>query len=278
MLANIETRKEKPYLRTKILGDVLAIPVLFDDEPGGEGPSEIWHKGHQRLECYACHSERVMQCYACHMIRDDRESSPIDWVLGVGEGRPPTPSVGRWTGRSLLQQWDEPVLGFNRRNRIAPFMPGGQAIVTHIDSQGNEILSNGTAETSAGLYGFSMSPVQPHNISPGSRTCPSCHSSEKALGLGSDFMDLKRLGLPLNFSPDRLVDEEGVRIQDSAHSGARPFSREELAGLLRTGACITCHEHAPETRDTLPEFPASLKGADRRHRKSMNEAVKPKEK
>ena len=276
-LANVEFGKERAFLRTKVSGKELAIPMLFKDESGGRGPSEIWHKGHQRLECYACHSERLTQCYACHMIRDDRKSSPTDWVLGVGEGQSPEASVGRWTGRSLMQQWDEPVLGLNRRNRIAPFMPGGQAIMTHVDAQGKEIVSNNTAETSGGLYGFSMSPVQPHNIDLGSRTCSSCHSSRKALGLGSDLMDLKRMGLPLNFSPDRIVDEEGVRIQDSAHDGVRPFGREELANLLRTGACIICHEDAPKARDALLDSPASLKGADERHHKSINEALKPKE-
>jgi hypothetical protein len=277
MLA-VETREGKAFLRTKISEDFLAIPMLFDDEPGGQGPAEIWHKGHQRLECYTCHSERVTQCYTCHMIRDDRASSPIDWALGVGEGRPPASSIGRWTGRSLMQKWDEPVLGFNRRNKIAPFMPGGQAIVTHIDPQGTEIASKKTAITSAGLYGFSMSPVQPHNISSGSRTCSSCHSSTKTLGLGSDLMDLKRLGLPLNFSPDRIVDEEGIPIQDSAHNGVRPFSRGELTELLRTGACIVCHEEIPKARDILLDAAPSLKGADARHRKAMNEALKPEDK
>jgi mono/diheme cytochrome c family protein len=176
-----------------------------------------------------------------------------------------------------MQQWDEPVLGYNRRNRIAPFMPGGQAILTHIDAQGKEVVSNGTVETSAGLYGFSMSPVQPHNITLESRTCTSCHSSKRALGLGGDLMDLKALGLPLNFSPDRIVDEEGFRIQDSAHDGVRPFDRDDLANVFRTGACITCHEDAAGPRDAAADTPVTLEGADEHHHTLMNEASKPKE-
>jgi hypothetical protein len=276
-LANVEFSKERPFLRAKATGERLAIPTLFQQGPDGQGPSAIWHRGHQRLECYACHSERTTQCYACHIVRDDRQSSPVDWVLGVGEGRTAEPSVGRWTGRNLMQQWDEPVLGYNRRNRIAPFMPGGQAILTHIDAQGKEVVSNGTVETSAGLYGFSMSPVQPHNITLESRTCTSCHSSKRALGLGGDLMDLKALGLPLNFSPDRIVDEEGFRIQDSAHDGVRPFDRDDLANVFRTGACITCHEDAAGPRDAAADTPVTLEGADEHHHTLMNEASKPKE-
>ena len=275
-LDNIEISEQAPYLRTKIHGERLPIPVLFGDESSGRGPAEIWHEGHGRLECYACHTERQQQCYACHMIRDDREPSPIDWGLGIGEREGPEPSAGSWTGRKLLQQWDAPALGFNRKGRISPFAPGGQAIVTHIDEEGETLVENQAFTTAGGLYGFSMNPVQPHSVGLASRSCPSCHSSTKALGLGSELTDLKRLGLPLNFSPDRIVDEDGVRIQDSAHEGVRPFNREELVGLLRTGACVVCHERAPEISDrgaAGSDAFQSVKGSDGRHHESMRDAV-----
>jgi hypothetical protein len=215
------------------------------------------------------------------MVRDDREPSPIDWGLGVGERQGPEPSAGSWTGRKLLQRRDEPALGFNRKGRISPLAPGGQAILTHIDEEGETLVENQAFTTAAGLYGFSMNPVQPHSVSSASRSCPSCHSSAKALGLGSELTDLKRLGLPLNFSPDRLVDENGVRIQDSAHEGVRPFNREELTGLLRTGACVVCHERAPDISDggaAGADAFQSMKGADGRHHESMRGAVRRKEK
>jgi hypothetical protein len=275
-LVNVEFIDGKPYLRTKILKERHRIPVLFSGGSEDAGAPDIRHGGHRRLECYACHSQRVSQCYVCHMVRDDREQSPVDWALGVGEGQAPETLTGKWTGRKLYQQWDEPVLGFNRKGRISPFTPGGQAILTHLDSGGGEVLSNHTFETSGGLYGFSINPIQPHSISSESRTCPSCHSSRKALGLGSDLVDLKRLGLPIGFSPDRAVDEEGGRIQDSPHAGARPFNREELADLLRTEPCAACHEFVRPQPKQPQRRPASLKGADARHRERMKELVGPK--
>jgi len=268
-LENVEAASDKLYLRTKLFNEKIPIPVLFPADPEGSGPAEIWHQGHGRLECYACHSERLSQCYGCHMIRDDRKTSPIDWVIGIGEGQPAEPSVGWWSGRTLAQTWDDPVLAFNRKDRVSPLMPGGQVMLTHIGSAGNTIKKNHTFTTSGGLYGFSMNPVQPHNISAGSRTCSSCHSSARALGLGGELLDLKRMGLPINFSPDRIVDEEGLPIQDSAHEGVRPFSREDLANLFRTETCIVCHEKAPERSDGAIAPPPSLKGADGRHHEAI---------
>jgi hypothetical protein len=292
-LGNIETGGQGPYLRGKISGKKHPIPLLLSKDTGGaEGvsdspdpagselasPADIGHSGHQRLECYACHSKRVQQCYACHMVRDDRTSSPVDWGLGIGEGQAAEPSPGSWKGRKLLQLWEEPVLGLNKKGRVSPMMPGGQAILTHLDADGETIERNRTFTTSSGLYGFSTSPIQPHNISKGSRSCQSCHSSKKALGLGSGLIDLRRLGLPLSFSPDRIVDEDGVRIQDSAHEAARPFNGEELAGLLRTKACVVCHEKAPKLRDGTPHAPpTSIMGADKRHHESMKEMLEPRD-
>ena len=238
---------------------------------------EIWHRGHQRLECYACHSTTLPQCYGCHMTRDDSSTSPVDWAIGVGEGQSARPSVGRWTGRPLFQEWNDPVLGVNRRDRVAPFIPGGQAIVTHLDSTGELIKLNYTFTTSGGLYGFSMSPIQPHTISTESRTCSSCHSNRKALGLGTEFVDLKRLGLPLDFSPDQAVDETGGRIQDSAHEGVRPFSGEELARLFRTEACIDCHQQRVERIPPASSVSGSLNEEDRRHHEAIRSLSVPEQ-
>jgi hypothetical protein len=170
VLANVEFEGGRPYLRTKVLVERRPIPVLYSGRRESSQPADIWHKGHQRLECYACHSASVPQCYACHMVRDDGGVSPVDWAAGVGEGEPAQSSEGRWTGRKLFQLWDRPVLGFNRKGRIAPFIPGGQAMLNHLDAAGKQLKLNHTFTTAAGLYGFSMNPVQPHNVTSESRT------------------------------------------------------------------------------------------------------------
>ncbi|MBI5116778.1 hypothetical protein HZA56_09920 [Candidatus Poribacteria bacterium] len=270
-LANVAMTDGKPYLRTKVFEEEHRIPVVYLSDTDSSRPAGIWHKGHLRLECYTCHSLNVPQCYVCHMTRDDGRVSPVDWATGIGEGQLPRSSAGMWSGSALYQAWDNPILGIGRRDRISPFMPGGQAILDRLSSGGEKIVSNHVFKTSAGLYGFSMNPVQPHNISAESRTCPSCHSNKKTLGLGSDFADLKRLGLSLNFSPDSFVNEEGGRIQDSGHEGVRPFNGEELAGLLRTDSCIVCHK---EPMEMFPSrfTPGSLKEGDRSHEEAIKKS------
>jgi hypothetical protein len=276
-LGNIDIEEGKPYLRTKILLEQRAIPVLFTG-PAAPAPADDPHAGHRRLECYACHGARVAQCYCCHMARDDRQTSPIDWVEGIGEDRVAQSVSGLWTGRSLYQRWDEATLGVNRKGRISPFMPGGQAIVTHLDRLGRAIDSNRTFTTSGGLYGFSMNPVQPHTTSTEPRACHSCHSNEKALGLGTDFADLKRLGLQLSFSPDSFVDEEGRRIQDSAHDGVRPLSVEERAAVFRTEACAACHMTIPPRARPAVGRSVSAEDADEQHRQLIEDLLEMKEK
>ncbi len=277
-LAHVKVEDGKPYLDSKLFDERHPIPLVYTGPSEKSWMADVWHKGHQRLECYACHSTRVPECYACHMVRDDRKPSPIDWVSGVGEQQATQPSAGSWTGRSLLQLWENPILGVNRRNRTSPFMPGGQAIVTHLDSSGDFVKANHTFTTPGGLYGFSMNPVQPHSIDVGSRTCGSCHSSDKALGLGSGLIDLRRLGLSLNFSPDRFVDEEGSRMQDSAHENSRPFNGEELAALRKTELCIECHETAPGRKPIQSEKQYSIEEADRNHHEAVRKLLLPESK
>lgn len=274
-LNQVTMEEGEPYLHTKLFDESLRIPLVYIPPSGDSWMAEVWHKGHQRLECFTCHSSYVPECYACHMVRDDRKTSPIDWVAGLGEQQPPRPSEGSWAGRSLLQLWGNPILGVNSKNRISPFMPGGQAIFTHLASSGNFVKANHTFTTQGGLYGFSMNPVHPHTVDEGSRTCGSCHSNDKALGLGSTLVDLKRLGLQLNFSPDRFIDEEGSRIQDSAHENSRPFNGEELAALRRTEVCIECHERTAEHKAIPSEKTYSAEEADRSHHQAVRKRLLP---
>lgn len=275
-LKNVYVQDGKPYMLSKIFLTKLPVPVISSKDDSSSLPG-IWHKGHQRLECYACHSTAAPQCYACHMTRNEAGTSPVDWAQGVGEAQPAQALPGSWSGRKLLQQWLEPVLGVNYRDRISPFIPGGQAVVTHIDANGTPLSSKEMFATAAGLYGFSMNPVQPHTTSSESRTCTSCHSSKKAIGLGTPgLLDLKRHGLPVAFPPDRVGDEEGVRVQDSPHQGSRPFTGEEIRKIYRTGSCESCHPERA-AREHKPDVPPSLKGADEMHRKLMELLVSPKE-
>jgi hypothetical protein len=273
-LKHVDIIDDTPYLQAKLTLEMHRIPVIHSKEEGSDTPA-IWHAGHGRLECYACHSASAPQCYVCHMVRDDARPNPVDWVRGIGECAGPQESSGSWAGRKLFQLWEAPVLGVNQKNRIAPFIPGGQAVLTHLDEEGETVKLNHSFTTAGGLYGFSLNPVQPHNVTRESRACSSCHSERRALGLGSEgFADLRRLGLSVAFPPDKCVDEEGNRIQDSAHE-VRPFNREELIDLYRTGGCVQCHERPLEGAHPSALRPGSMTEADRRHHRAIGESVAP---
>ncbi|GAB4352338.1 MAG: selenite/tellurite reduction operon c-type cytochrome ExtM [Candidatus Abyssubacteria bacterium] len=275
LLKHVDVIEGVTYLQARLTLEMHRIPIIYSDQ-GEADLSAIWHEGHQRLECYACHSTGAPQCYVCHMVRDDAKPSPVDWVEGLGEGAEPLESAGSWTGRKLFQAWTQPVLGVNQRDRIAPFVPGGQAVLTRLDAGGETVRSNHTFTTAGGLYGFSLNPVHPHSVTTEAPTCSSCHSERKALGLGSEgFADLKRLGLSVTFSPDMFVDEEGNRVQDSSRDNVRPFTREELIGIYRTGGCEYCHERPLKDGRAPASQTDSITEADRRHKRMIERAVAP---
>lgn len=65
--------------------------------------------------------------------------------------------------------------------------------------------------------------------------------SSKAMGLGSGIYDSKKNGLPIDFELERIVDENGKQLQETAREGARPFNKAELQRMDRSGTCVACH-------------------------------------
>jgi hypothetical protein len=97
-------RESRSYKRQVVLGDELVLTakgrkysnVLVEDgkiwvvdKRDGQrheskvitGTPEHTIVGHERLECYACHSHSVAQCYGCHTEYDQRAKS-MDFIKG----------------------------------------------------------------------------------------------------------------------------------------------------------------------------------------------------
>jgi len=125
-----------------------------------------------------------------------------------------------------------------------------------------------------GINSIVMSPVQPHTISKKSRTCESCHTTQKAQGKGInggkyfadqskttivDLMDAqKRLlvkgtdeqipaipNLKHDFSV--MIDENGTQVQTVGNHWklSQALDNETRAKLDRSGACMSCHKEMP---------------------------------
>jgi hypothetical protein len=117
-----------------------------------------------------------------------------------------------------------------------------------------------------------MSPTQPHTMTKNARSCESCHSSSKALGLGIEstrpwnerhFVDLETVTGDIlsnraqpqmepikNLDHDwsRIVDEEGNQLATVGHHFklSRAFNKAEIDRISREGTCLSCHKQIPE--------------------------------
>jgi hypothetical protein len=199
-------------------------------------------KGKNQLECYACHGLTVPQYYGYSFKRDDRKVSPVDWVVGTGERVDPSPSGGKWSIDYAYLRWENPVLGINTKGRVSTYLPLYQGFLTHISEEGETIVHNQFNKTASGLPGLCMVPIQPHTNSKRALNCAYCHSDDKALGQYSGGIDTVAQGWPVNFPLERIVDEQGIQIQETFYSGARPFEKGELDRVNRINSCLSCHK------------------------------------
>ena len=195
-LWHVELRDDGAWLHTKITGRVLRIPE----------PAEEHHAGdptHDRLTCAACHSQWAPQCYGCHMAFDPagEQWDHIDKML--------TP--GRWSDRFWHAENGLPALGVNAGDRIEPFVPGMIMTIEHPDWDAAKFVRR-------------FAPLSPHT-SGTSRSCESCHRSDRALGLGAG----KALqdGLPA----DAWTNTDNSLGGRASMPGQRPFNAAEMRSI-----------------------------------------------
>ena len=246
------------------------------------------------LECYTCHAAWAPQCYGCHVKVDYSggkqnpdflKASHDQDIHGTTGGMRDLKKYlvpGKVTETRSFLRWEDPALAQNGEGRITPVIPGCQTTITVIGADGEALLQNhifkipnAEGAGAEGQNAIDMSPVQPHTISKESRTCESCHSSAKALGLGvgggklngdnskTTVMDLmtadKKLlvkktheqisAIPnLKYDYSQFVDENGTQVMTVGHhfklSGA--LNKEQRDKLDRSGTCLACHENIPD--------------------------------
>ena len=249
----------------------------------------------ERMECYACHASWAPQCYGCHIKIDyTKDAAHYDWVElgrqhradGLTEEHTLAAEAMRLSGeivetRSYLR-WEDPALGQNGEGRISPVVPGCQTSLTVINAHGKTVVANHIFRIPdvegagpEGQLAADMSPLQPHTVQKGARSCESCHADPKALGYGiragahTDAPDrdhhvdlMTARGEPIvaqsspqmhaveNLSHDwsRFVSEDGQQLQTVGHHFAlsRPLNDAERAHMQREGTCLACHQEIPD--------------------------------
>jgi hypothetical protein len=170
-----------------------------------------------KMECYSCHTLWAPQKYAQHLTFDYSSKRPT-----VAQ----TESFIRW---------EEPMLSLNGEGRIAPTIPEYQIDMTLLAKGSKELLKDYKPGKSI------MTPLQPHTVTKGSRSCESCHTSSKSLGLGSRVLKGKKDYM-------QLINKQGVQLQSLGESFTlqSALSKEQRDKIDRRGSCLACHQDMPD--------------------------------
>ena len=246
------------------------------------------------MECYTCHATWAPQCYGCHVKVDYSggkqnpdfvKASHDQDIHGTTGGMRNLKKYlvdGQVTETRSYLRWEDPALAQNGEGRITPVVPGCQTTITVIGKDGKALLQNhifkipnveGAGEE--GQNAIDMAPIQPHTIQKEARSCESCHTSDKALGLGigggklnndqskttiMDLMTADMVVLPkqtdeqmpaipnLKNDYSRFIDENGTQLMTVGHHFklSQPLDKAQRSKLDRRGVCLSCHQSIPE--------------------------------
>jgi len=120
----------------------------------------------------------------------------------------------------------------NAEGRIAPSVPEARSRITVVTQDTKEHSLKTPDEKS-----LEMHSLQPHTVQKEARSCESCHTTPKALGMPIS-------GLRIFKSEETLFDantsqRRGFRL-------AAPLSKEQKESLDRSGMCFSCHKDIPK--------------------------------
>lgn len=235
--SNVFVRDGKVQVMGKRSGKIFTSKIV-------SGTPEHAVKGHERLECYACHSRTVVQCYGCHTTYDRRETA-MDFIKGEE-----TP--GAFSETEDFRMLYPFPLAINQRGKISPVTPGCQTFVTEIDEYGN-ILRDDEIASFRGKRQLRFAPFYSHNTGKKAVGCRECHSNPRFLGFGQSVVagaDIEGT-LLCDKCPDkpldgfiRMVDGRVKAYSAITRENSRPLNSTEVKKVLRVNLCITCHDRA----------------------------------
>jgi hypothetical protein len=115
-----------------------------------------------------------------------------------------------------FRHWQFLTLGVDIRDRIAPFRPQYQYMVSFVDRKGRVVLDSVLPKRpDTGEPGWAYMPFYPHTVSPRGRSCEDCHG--RALVAGKGFMEgrsqdlLLTIPTPPIYPTLRLLSGEEVK-------------------------------------------------------------------
>jgi hypothetical protein len=198
--------------------------------------------GHERMECYSCHSHTVVQCYGCHTEYDLSEKGR-DFVKGID-----TP--GTFSETEDYRMLYPFPLALNQRGMISPVTPGCQTFITVSDPEGRTQM-DGYVARYKDQNQLRFAPFYSHNTGKKAVGCRDCHSNPAFLGFGQHVVasgDIEPSMLCQN-SKKRPLDgflilQEGEVRAFSAitREESRPLNEAEVRRTWAVNLCLICHE------------------------------------
>jgi hypothetical protein len=231
-----EDQDEKIYVMGKRSGKLHESKVIT-------GTPEHTIAGHERMECYACHSSTVAQCFGCH-TKYDQTRFATDFIKGKN-------TRGTFTETEDYRQLYPFPLALNQRGRISPVTPGCQTFVTVIDPQGRKTLDE-YVTLFKGKNQLRFAPFYSHNTGKKAVGCRECHANLAFYGFGQHVVegDTIKATLFCEKSPEQPLDGfltmEGGKVSAFSavtRENSRPLNGAEVKKTLAVNLCLVCHDN-----------------------------------
>ncbi len=235
--SNVLMRNDSVMVMLKRSGRMLRSPVVT-------GTPEHRIAGHERVECYACHSRSVVQCYGCHTTYDKREMG-WDFIRDAA-------SPGSFSEKEDVRKLSPFPLALDERGRISPVTPGCQTFITVIEKDSTRSRDEYVARF-RGKQQLRFAPFYGHNTGTRAVGCSECHGDPAYMGFGQSVLEggKSRGSLLCEKNPGKPLDgflamESGRVVAHAAISreGGRPLNGGEVRRVFAVNLCLVCHDSA----------------------------------
>lgn len=234
--SNVFRENDKFFLVKKRTGEKIQIKTVLNEE-------NHLVKGHEKMECYSCHSKVVIQCYGCHTVYDKREKME-DYVKKEE-------TQGQFTEKEDFRIFYPFPLAVNQRGRISPITPGCQTFFSVIEDNGSYSLKEHVFKMPEGDV-LKFAPFYGHNTGKKAVTCRECHGEPFFAGLGKGLTSIKNKIITSSTlcekseKPiDAIYEMKNGKLNYTSkivRESSRPLNKKELQRFFGANLCVICHD------------------------------------
>jgi hypothetical protein len=249
--SNVFYQSGKVYVLGKRSGKLYQSPVIT-------GTPEHAIAGHERLECYTCHSRAVPQCFGCH-TRYDQTRLGMDYIKN-------RKTKGKFSETEDWRKLYPFSLALDQQGKISPVVPGSQTFVTVIDEYGRTTQSEYVARFK-GKHQLRFAPFYSHNTGVTAVGCSQCHANPAFLGFGQHVINGNSIQATMLSEKSSKEPLDGFLVMKKGKVSAfsaitrensRPLNTSEIKRILAVNQCLVCHDDPKDPIYQKPLDPMML--------------------